>query len=121
MTSKARANGVQRQIMTFTQASTISEEWSYIDAFKTDFIDEVKVRQLLFKVGPPIGFTPGSDRAKQLRHLRRMELRMTVCVYMCYFLYMYIRRGCGWLIVLSLVNCSFFCRRERERERDREK
>jgi hypothetical protein len=69
---------VQRQIMTFTQASTISEEWSYIDPFQTDFIDEVKVRKLLFKIGPPIGFTPGSDRAKQLRHLRRMELRMTV-------------------------------------------
>jgi hypothetical protein len=78
VTSKARANGVQRQIMTFTQASTISEEWSYIDPFQTDFIDEVKVRKLLFKIGPPIGFTPGSDRAKQLRHLRRMELRMTV-------------------------------------------
>jgi len=77
VTSKPRANGVQRQIMTFNQASTISEEWSFMDPHKTDFIDEVKVRQLLSKVGPPIGFAPGSDRAKQLRHLRRMELRMT--------------------------------------------
>jgi hypothetical protein len=77
VTSKPRSNGVQRQIMTFNQASTVSEEWSYIDPQKTDFIDELKVRKLLFKIGPPIGFVPGADRAKQLRHLRRMELRMT--------------------------------------------
>ena len=47
VTSKPRSNGVERQIMTFNHASTISEEWSYLDPKQTDFIDETKVRGLL--------------------------------------------------------------------------
>ena len=35
------------------------------------------VRELLRRIGPPIGFPKNADRARQLRHLRRMELRMT--------------------------------------------
>ena len=77
VTSKPRSNGVERQIMTFNHASTISEEWSYLDPKQTDFIDETKVRGLLFKIGPPVGFKPDLPRDRQIRHLRRMELRMT--------------------------------------------
>jgi hypothetical protein len=43
VTSKPRSNGLERQIMTFNQASTISEEWSYFDPMKTGFVDAYKV------------------------------------------------------------------------------
>jgi hypothetical protein len=77
VTSKPRSNGLERQILTFHQASAISEEWSYLDPQKTDFIEASRVRQLLFNIGPPVGFAPDLHKARQLRHLRRMELRMT--------------------------------------------
>mmetsp|Transcript_16657 Transcript_16657/g.38548 ORF Transcript_16657/g.38548 Transcript_16657/m.38548 type:complete len:616 (-) Transcript_16657:289-2136(-) len=77
VTSKPGTNGLPRQIMTFNQASTISEEWSYMDPKKTDFIDDFRIRKLLAKIGAPVGFREGADRAIQVRHLRRMELRMT--------------------------------------------
>ena len=77
VTSPPRSNGVERQIMTFNQASTLSEEWGFLDPNRTDFIDEWHIRDLLSRIGPPIGFPPDADRARQLRHLRRLELRMT--------------------------------------------
>ena len=77
VTSKPGSNGLERQIMTFNHASTISEEWSYLDPQKTDFIDAFRVRKLLFSIGPPVGFAPDLHKARQLRHLRRMELRTT--------------------------------------------
>ena len=77
VTSKPRPNGLERQVMTFNQASAISEEWSFLDPLNTGFIDEFKVRKLLTKIGPPVGFKEGLVKAMQLRHLRRMELRMT--------------------------------------------
>jgi len=77
VTSKPRSNGLPRQILTFHQASHISEEWSYMDPQKTGFIDASKVRQLLFNIGPPVGFAPDLNKARQVRFLRRMELRMT--------------------------------------------
>jgi len=77
VTSKPRSNGLPRQILTFHQASHVSEEWSYMDPQKTGFIDASKVRQLLFNIGPPVGFAPDLNKARQVRFLRRMELRMT--------------------------------------------
>jgi hypothetical protein len=77
VTSKPRSNGLPRQILTFHQASHVREEWSYMDPQKTGFIDASKVRQLLFNIGPPVGFAPDLNKARQVRFLRRMELRMT--------------------------------------------
>jgi hypothetical protein len=77
VTTKPGNNGLQLQIMTFNQASTISEEWSYMDPEKTGFVDAYRVRNLLKNIGPPVGFAPDTEKSRQLRHLRRMELRMT--------------------------------------------
>jgi len=77
VTSKPRSNGLERQIMTFNQAATVSEEWSYLDPWATGFIDQHKCRKLLSTIGAPLGFREGLSKSLQLRHMRRMELRMT--------------------------------------------
>mmetsp|Transcript_59808 Transcript_59808/g.135318 ORF Transcript_59808/g.135318 Transcript_59808/m.135318 type:complete len:1220 (-) Transcript_59808:205-3864(-) len=76
VTSKPR-NGVSKQILTFGEATKIAEEWAYLDPRRSGFVDELALRELLFRIGPPVGFKPDANRAMRLRHLRRMELRMT--------------------------------------------
>merc|ERR1711871_606557 len=81
VTSAPYENGLERQILTFDQASAIAEEWSYLDPNKTQFVRADKVRNLFRSIPAPIGY-PGdqkdsSAKARELRHLRRMELRMT--------------------------------------------
>ena len=77
VTSPPLPNGTERQIITFSQASSIAEEWSWVDPHMQSYCDMDKIQKLLSRLEAPIGFGKNCPKHLQLRHLRKMELRMS--------------------------------------------
>merc|ERR1712216_483388 len=72
--SKRRA---QDRILSVSQATVITHEWSLLDPLRTGFIRWDKIDTLLRNLPRPMGWRRSDSKVKKLRMLRRMELRMT--------------------------------------------